>query len=118
MTNETDRTALGMRLKDAREYRGYSQEDVAKYLGIPRSAISLTESGVRRLDILELQKLARLYQCPLEELTGNSSPTTQEVEPDSIKLVARAAAALSPEDRSEVLRFAQFLQARKTERKE
>jgi len=29
-------------------------------------------------------------------------------------MVARAAAALSPEDRSEVLRFAQFLQSRKS----
>ncbi len=114
MSEDTDRVALGARLKDAREYRGFSQEDVSKYLGISRSAISLTESGARRLDILELKKLATLYQCRLEELTGEQA--SQHAEPDSIKMVARATAALSPEDRSEVLRFAQFLQRRKSEK--
>jgi transcriptional regulator with XRE-family HTH domain len=112
MSEDADRAALGARLKDAREYRGFSQEDVAKYLGVSRSAISLIESGARRLDILELRKLAKLYECRIEELTGEQPP--EEKEPDSIKMVARAAAALSAEDRSEVLRFAQFLQTRKT----
>lgn len=116
MSKDTDRAVLGARLKDAREYRGFSQEDVAKYLGVSRSAISLLESGVRRIDILELKKLATLYECSIEEFTGEQP--AQQAEPDSIKMVARAAAALSPEDRSEVLRFAQFLQARKTEKRE
>ncbi len=116
MSEDTDRASLGARLKDAREYRGFSQEDVAKYLGVSRSAISLLESGARRLDILELKKLATLYECSIEELTGEQPG--KPAEPDSIKMVARAAAALSPEDRSEVLRFAQFLQTRKSGKQE
>lgn len=116
MSEDTDRAALGARLKDAREYRGFSQEDVAKYLGVSRSAISLIESGARRLDILELKKVATLYECSIEDLTGGQPG--QPVEQDSIKMVARAAAALSPEDRSEVLRFAQFLQTRKSGKQE
>lgn len=111
MREDTDRAALGARLKDAREYRGFSQEDVAKYLGVSRSAISLIESGARRLDVLELKKLATLYECSIEDLTG--AQPGQPAQPDSIKMVARAAAALSPEDQSEVLRFAQFLQTRR-----
>jgi transcriptional regulator with XRE-family HTH domain len=114
MSEDIDRAALGARLKDAREYRGFSQEDVAKALVISRSAVSLIESGTRGLDILELRKLAALYQCRIEELTGEQQ--SQETGRDSIRMVARAAAALSPEDRSEVLRFAQFLQARKSRR--
>jgi transcriptional regulator with XRE-family HTH domain len=116
MSRDVDRAMLGAHLKDAREYRGFSQEDVAKCLGVPRSAISLIESGVRRLDILEVKKLAKLYECGIEELTAEQP--LQEEEPNSIKMVARATAALSPEDRSEVLRFAQFLQTRKTGKKE
>jgi transcriptional regulator with XRE-family HTH domain len=116
MSQETDRVALGARLKDAREYRGFSQEDVAKGLGVSRSAISLIESGDRRLDTLELKKLATLYECRIEELTGEREDASAE--PESIKMVARAAAALSPEDRSEVLRFAQFLQSRKVAKEE
>jgi transcriptional regulator with XRE-family HTH domain len=115
MSEDIDRAGLGARLKDAREYRGFSQEDVAKALGISRSAVSLIESAARRLDILELRKLAALYQGRMEELTGEQA---QDTDPDSIRLVARAAAALSPEDRSEVLRFAQFLQARKSSRRQ
>jgi len=111
MNENKDRAKLGASLREAREYQGFSQEDVAKYLGIPRSAISLIETGDRRVDVLELRKLATLYRCTIEELTGQSPVRS---EPDSVKMVARAAAALSPEDRSEVLRFAQFLQSRKS----
>ena len=110
MTVETDRVTLGARLKEMREYRGFSQEDVAQYLGIPRPAVSLMESGARRLDVLEVRKLAALYQCSIDELTGEDAP---HVDQQSIGLVARAAAALSPEDRQEVLRFAEFLQSRR-----
>jgi len=110
MKNVTDRVALGARLKEAREYRGFSQDEVARHLGVPRSAISLMETGGRRVDALELQKLATLYQTNMDELTGHER---RDAEPESVRLVARAAAELSPDDRDEVLRFAQFLRSRK-----
>lgn len=110
MTEPTDRVALGARLKEAREYRGFSQGDVARHLGVPRSAISLIESGSRRVDALELRRLAELYKTTMEALTGVNQ---EGGEPESVRLVARAAADLSPQDRDEVLRFAQFLRSRK-----
>lgn len=110
MENHADRIALGARLKEKREYSGFSQEDVAAYLKISRSAVSLMESGGRKVDVLELKQLARLYQCSIEGLTQDDQ---SEPDLDSIKMVARAAADLSPEDRSEVLKFAQFLKSRK-----
>jgi transcriptional regulator with XRE-family HTH domain len=110
-TSSSSASALGARLKEAREYRGFLQDDVAKSLGLPRSAISLIESGNRRVDVLELRKLATLYDCTLEELTGE---TPQDVQTESVQLLTRAAKALSPEDRSEVLRFAEFLLSQKS----
>lgn len=110
MGKEIDRKSLGARLRDMREYEGFSQEEIATYLALPRSAISLIESGDRGLDILELKKLARLYKCSIDHLSGDE-PAAKE--PESVKMVARAAARLSADDRSEVLRFVQFLQARK-----
>lgn len=110
MTVQTDRVAIGARLKEMREYRGFSQEDVAQYLEISRSAVSLTESGARGLDVLEVRKLSVLYECSIDELMGDEAP---RVDQESIGLVARAAAALSVEDRGEVLRFAEFLQSRR-----
>lgn len=111
MTEDKDRATICARLREAREYRGFSQEDVARYLGVSRSAISLIETGGRRVDMIELKKLATLYQCSVDELTG-AGPAEEE-QPDSIRMVTRAAAELSPEDQSEVLRFAQFLRSRK-----
>lgn len=101
---------LSTRLKEAREYRGFSQEDIARYLRIPRSAISLIENGSRRVSATELSRLASLYQTTMESLTGLDP---EESEPDSVRMVARAAADLSATDRDEVLRFAQFLRSRK-----
>lgn len=115
MSEEKDRVALGARLKDAREYRGFSQEEVASYLGISRSAISLIETGVRGLDFLELKKLAKLYKCTIEELSGEKNEIFGDTE--SVRLVARATSALTKEDQDEVLRFAQFLSSRKPGKK-
>ena len=104
------RYALGARLREEREYLGFSQEDVARHLGVSRSAVSLMESGSRRVDALELQRLARLFQTSMERLTGSLQ---EDQESESLRLVARAAAHLSSSDRREILRFAQFLRSRK-----
>ena len=108
----TTHDTFGARLKEAREYRGFSQEEVARHLGLPRSAISLIESGSRRVGALELRRLAKLYQTTMESLTGHDQEG-QEV-PEPVRMVARAAADLSAADRDEVLRFVQFLQSRKS----
>ena len=108
--NQTRRTTLCARLKEAREYRGFSQEEVAKHLSIPRTAISLMENGTRRVEALELRRLAELYRTSMDDLTGNNLSAD---EPESLRLVSRAAAELSANDREEVLRFVRFLQARR-----
>ncbi len=109
---QANRGALSTRLKEAREYCGFTQEEVAAHLSLPRTAISLMESGARRVEALELQRLAKLYQTTMESLTGQDQEST---EPESVRLVARATAELSVTDREEVLRFAQFLQSRKSD---
>ena len=108
----TARETLSARLKEAREYRGFSQEEVARHLGVPRTAVSLMENGSRRVEALELRRLANLYQTTMENLAGLDQETK---ELESVRLVARAAADLSATDRDEVLRFVQFLQARQSD---
>ena len=106
MKKKLDRKSLGTRLKEARLYRGFSQEEVAKYIGMSRSSISLIESGSRKVDTLEMQKLAELYECSIDELVYDEPPQAVD---SGIAMVARAAAELSPSDQEEVLRFAQSL---------
>jgi transcriptional regulator with XRE-family HTH domain len=109
-TTEKDRQQLGVRLKDAREYLELSQDEVAKVLDLPRTAVSMIENGQRKVDAIELKKFAEIYQRPISHFTGEdqvNSPLPKDVEH-----LARAAANLTDRDREELLRFAQFLQSR------
>jgi len=56
-------------LKAARIEAGFTQKDVADKLGKPQSYISKCESGERRVDIVEMNKLAKLYNKPLSFFT-------------------------------------------------
>ncbi len=105
-----DRQRLGARLREAREYLGLSQDEVAKYLGIPRTALSHIESGQRGVDALELKKMAQLYKQPGVYFTGESQPEAGM--PEDVAHLARAAAGLSEGDRRELSRFAEYLRAR------
>ena len=49
------------RLKEAREQSGLTQTEVAKKLGLPQSYVSKIESGERRVDAVELERLAKIY---------------------------------------------------------
>jgi transcriptional regulator with XRE-family HTH domain len=99
------RAVTAARLKEAREYLGLSQQDVADATKLPRSAISLIETGQRRVDTVELSALARLYQRPITYFTGDED----EKLPDDVSMLARQASKLSEKDRSELMRFTEFL---------
>lgn len=49
------------RLRTARQEAGLTQVQVAKKLKRPQSYISNVESGQQRVDVVELQKFAKLY---------------------------------------------------------
>lgn len=108
---DADRQLLGTRLKEARDYLQLSQEEVAKALELPRSAMSMIETGQRKVDAIELKRLAEIYQRPIGYFTGEAGAPAAM--PETVQHLARAAAALTDRDREELLQFAQFLQARK-----
>ncbi|WP_420636607.1 helix-turn-helix domain-containing protein [Candidatus Palauibacter sp.] len=116
MKNDDDRKVLSERLREAREYLGFSQEDVAGYLEIPRSALSLMERGQRKVDALELKKLAGLYKRSVGYFTGEGAD--KESFGADVAHLARKASQLSPEDREELTRFADFLRVRKEQQEE
>jgi len=104
------RRRLGTRLRDARRYLGLKQEEVAGYLKLPRTALSDIESGQRRVEAIELTRLARLYRQSVAYLTGEDEGAATL--PADVAHLARQVAALSEADREEVGRFAEFLRAR------
>jgi transcriptional regulator with XRE-family HTH domain len=95
---------LSRRLREAREYLGLAQQFVADQTGIPRAAVSAIETGRRRVEALELERLAAVYKFPVAYFLEGSLE-----EPASVRALAREAVELTEDDRAEVLRFAQFL---------
>lgn len=64
---------LGKKLKELREQIGFSQEFVAKELGITRQAIINIESGKRKIDSFELFKIADLYNISATDLISEKA---------------------------------------------
>lgn len=108
---ETQRRQIGRRLKETREYLGLSQDEVATAIKIARPAISLVESGERKVDALELKKFADLYRQSVAYFLGETDETATALAKD-VAFLARTATQLTPEDQKELLRFAQFLKAK------
>ena len=104
-----EQQAVGQRLRSARETLGLTQEDVAGALGIQRTSVIAMEAGKRNVSALELRRLARLYRRSVAWILGEEEETAPTAEED--RALYRATAELSPEDKAQVLRFAQFLAA-------
>jgi transcriptional regulator with XRE-family HTH domain len=107
---EAQRRRLGEKLRSAREYIGFSQDDVARYLKVPRTALTNMESGQRKVEALELKRLAELYRQSIGHFTDENEDTASL--PTDVAHLAREAAKLSLKDREELGRFAEFLKAR------
>ncbi len=99
--------AMGARLREAREYLGFSQESVADALKVPRASVSAMETGRRKVSSLELRTLSRLYRRPLEWFYDSGAEPLPEDE--EVSALFRATKDLKPEDKEQVLRFAEFL---------
>ena len=107
---DVERRSLGGRLREARKYLGLKQEDVAVHLNIPRTALSDIEHGQRRVGALELTRLSKLYGQQVSYFTGEDASAASL--PADVAHIARQATTLSAQDREELGRFAEYLQAR------
>jgi len=115
---ENERREIGVRLKETREYLGLSQDEVAKALKMPRPAVSLIENGERKVDALELKKFAALFDQSVEYFVSGPAKETKK-EPvflarasKDVRSLAETATELSPQDRNELARFAEYLRAK------
>jgi transcriptional regulator with XRE-family HTH domain len=107
--DELERQELGVRLRAEREYLGFSQDEVAEALSITRSAVSLIESGQRKVEVFELKRLAALFGKSVGYLTGDEVKSKTS---EPVRALARLAKGLSPGDIDELQKFAEFLRSR------
>lgn len=108
---DVERRRLGEKLRQAREYVGFSQDEVASLLKVPRTAVSNMENGQRKVEALELKRLADLYRQSVSHFTSDDDEASASL-PADVTHLARQAATLSPKDREELGRFADFLKMR------
>ena len=70
---------MNEKLRRLRENMGLQQKEVADRLGVNPSAVTRWESGEKRPDLVNLVKLADLYNVSLDYLMGrtdNPAPVT------------------------------------------
>lgn len=67
-THNKDYQLLIEVLRKYRKESGYTQEEIAALIGVPQDVISKCESGVRRLDCVELAELAEAMGADPAEL--------------------------------------------------
>jgi transcriptional regulator with XRE-family HTH domain len=108
-SSRTSREDLAKRLRDAREYLGLTQEQAAAAAHLSRLALSTIETNRRRVESVELSALARVYGQPVSYFLSETSPAEDGRVPEDVQHIARTAHKLTPGDREELLRFAEYL---------
>ena len=73
------REEIGIRLRHQREALGFTQKQVAEYLGLHRPTISEIEAGRRDVTSQELFEFARLYVTSLSDLLAEPKPSEDNV---------------------------------------
>jgi transcriptional regulator with XRE-family HTH domain len=65
MADQLDWANVGARLRESRMAAGLSQEQLAQAVGLERTMVAKAEGGSRRLDALELSRIAAVLRLPL-----------------------------------------------------
>ena len=93
---------LGKRLKSLREKTRFTQEEIAKMLGVKRLVITNIENGTRKITAEELYFFSKIYGLSMEELY------TGEDKEKRIAKFSRKFDELSIKSQKEVLDFMEF----------
>ena len=69
---------IGAALREARLAQGFTQEELARALGVNRTTIARYESGLRSLPASVLLQLAALLAVPIQALVPGQVPAGRE----------------------------------------
>ncbi|MGE7860959.1 helix-turn-helix domain-containing protein [Bacillus mobilis] len=75
--------SLGQQLKRLRESKGFSQEDVAKKIGVTRQAVYKWENDKSYPDIENLILLSEMYNVTLDELIKGNQNLKEKIHIDA-----------------------------------
>jgi transcriptional regulator with XRE-family HTH domain len=110
----TQPTAVGERLRWAREQSGLSQAQVAKMFEYHRPTISQIEAGQRVIRPDEIARFARIYDVK-EAWIINGDSIFEEGNDPRIELAARELAKLRTNDLDSILRLIKVMRSKRGE---
>lgn len=99
---------IARRLKQEREHRRLSQQELARQLGVAANTVSRWETGTYRPRLDDLEKVA----MTLGIAVGDLIPQNSRVGSVDLDRLINIAKSLPPEDLAEVQRFAEFRRTR------
>lgn len=111
---DTKRSVIALRLREARKMAGLSQGQVAKLLEMHRPSISEIEAGNRRVSAEELSKFADTYDVTVSWILGETAEQL-EVNDPRLQLAARELSKLKPDDLDRLLRLLASMRSSDTE---
>jgi transcriptional regulator with XRE-family HTH domain len=66
--------ALGIRITQLRKERGMTQAELARAIGVSQQSVFAYELGDRRVSVLILAKLSKVFSISVEQLMGMTTP--------------------------------------------
>ena len=109
ITSEGPYKLIGEKIRAAREMAHMSQKELAEKVGFESAtALSLIESGDRKISVDVLQRLADTLHLDLNYFLGKKEEIA-----GSVKVALRSDKELSTRDKEEILKFIDFIKSNK-----
>ena len=108
--------SFGTRLKELRNNKHMSQEELGNFLNVGKSSISSYENGTREPSKEAIVKIAEIFGVTTDYLLGNTSSITDEGLTENQKLIAYSIDPdITDEEREAIIEMAK--QAKKFRRR-
>lgn len=105
--------ALGAHVTILRKRTGMTQAELARAIGVSQQAVFSYELGDRRISVLILAKLSKVFDVPVEQLMGMTRPVREQkrrLSPRAVRHAERIQ-ALSKTKQRFVVRIIDVLEA-------
>jgi transcriptional regulator with XRE-family HTH domain len=79
MNSKPSQKELGDRIAKLRKAKGLSQEDLAKFLNIPRPSLAQIELGKRNISVMELIRLSHALKISYEKLLAKDYQNSEDL---------------------------------------
>jgi transcriptional regulator with XRE-family HTH domain len=99
--------------KALRVRHNFTQQELAKKLGVSKSTISMYENGNRTPDFETLEAIADLFNVSIDSILG----THNNAVPEIITIAAHAVGDLSQESIEKIIAYAKFIKSQENESK-